>query len=199
MAKRQVRATKTRAILLEAAAHHFDHAGYNSTSLAQVCDTAQMSVGAITFHFASKADLADAVEREGRERAATVLKAAESANALVRAVTELVVAFADLLEQDVMVRAALRLAHERSAVDLLTAVWLPTVAELVRRADADGLLGADVLAQHVVDLAEYLARGAEARRRSSAAAPRDSRPLKEVCELAFRGAQPGGAAPSGVL
>ncbi|OIK23568.1 TetR/AcrR family transcriptional regulator [Streptomyces malaysiense] len=202
MAKRQERATRTRASLLEAASKHFDEAGYNSTSLAQVCDTAQLSVGAITFHFANKADLADAVEREGGERAAAalaaaVLSAAEPADAPLRTVIELIVTFADLLEQDVMVRAALRLAHERSAVDLLTAVWLPRVGELVRRAGAAGLLEADVPAQDVVDLAEYLARGAEARRRSSPAARHGSRRLKEVCELAFRGARSGSAAAGG--
>ncbi|MGW2709892.1 TetR family transcriptional regulator [Streptomyces sp. NPDC001356] len=190
MVKRQDRATRTRASLLEAAAQHFDEAGYSSTSLAQVCGTAQTSVGAITFHFANKADLAEAVELEGRQRAAAVLRATATAGAPLRTVTELIVAFAELLKRDVMTRAALRLAYERSTVDMLTDVWLPEVADLVGRASADGQLGADVSAQDLVVLAEYLARGAEARRRAALGGPADDARLAKVCELAFRGARP---------
>ncbi|WP_185992926.1 TetR family transcriptional regulator [Streptomyces sp. 130] len=175
--------------MLEAAAHHFDETGYSSTSLAQVCGTAQMSVGAITFHFANKADLAEAVEQEGRQRAAAALEAIMTNGAPLRTVTELIVAFADLLKRDVMTRAALRLAHERSTADMLTEVWLPEVADLARRASADGQLYPEVSAQDVVDLAEYLARGAEARRRSAPNGSGNADRLAEVCELAFRGAR----------
>ncbi len=191
MAKRQERATRTRASLLESAARHFDDVGYSSTSLAQVCETARMSVGAITFHFANKADLADAVEHEGRVRAATVLGSMATAEAPLGAVVELIMAFVRLLEHDVMVRAALRLAHERAAVDLLTDVWLPTVAAPVRRAFADGRPDVETPVQTVVDLAEYLARGAEALWRYAPAAQRDGARLRAVCELAFRGAWSG--------
>jgi len=187
MARQQERSARTRASLIAAAAQHFDDAGYNSTSLAQVCETAQMSVGAITFHFASKADLADAVEHEGKARARTVLESTRTTAVALKAVVQLTVAFAELLENDVMVRAALRLAHERTTTDLLTEVWLPAVASPVGQAYALGLLGADVSARDVVDLAEYLARGAEARWRTSPPLPQHSRRLERVCELALRG------------
>ncbi|WP_405783741.1 TetR family transcriptional regulator [Streptomyces sp. NBC_00859] len=190
MSKRQERSTRTRATLIAAAGQRFDDAGYPSTSLAQVCETAQMSVGAITFHFANKADLADAVEDEGRARATAVLASAGTA-APLKAVVDLTVAFAELLESDVMVRAALRLAHERSGTDLLTAAWLPAVAAHVRQAYTHGLLGADVSAEDVVDLAEYLTRGAEALWRISPSGPQQSLRLGRACELALRGVQVG--------
>jgi len=189
MAKRQERATRTRAGLIAAAAQHFDDAGYNSTSLAQVCETAQTSVGAITFHFANKADLADAVAREGEARARAVLESASTTAAPLDAVVDLTVAFAELLEHDVMVRAALRLAHERSDTDLLAEVWLPAVAVLIGQASAEGQLRANVSVGDVVDLAEYITRGAEARWRSAPPVSENSRRLGRACELALRGVQ----------
>ncbi|MFB7215729.1 TetR family transcriptional regulator [Streptomyces sp. NPDC056255] len=190
MARQQERATRTRAGLIAAAAQHFDETGYNSTSLAQVCETARTSVGAITFHFANKADLADAVASEGEARARAVVDAASTATAPPSTVAELTVAFAELLERDVLVRAALRLAHERSDVDLLTEVWLPAVAVLVDRASAQGQLRADVSVADVVDLTEYLTRGAEAWWRTTPPVSENSKRLGRACELALRGVQP---------
>ncbi|MEU8792974.1 TetR/AcrR family transcriptional regulator [Streptomyces sp. NPDC048643] len=58
---RQERAVRTREALIEAAAHLFDRDGYEVTSLAAVTAKAQVSAGALYFHFATKADLANAV------------------------------------------------------------------------------------------------------------------------------------------
>ncbi|MFF4557787.1 TetR family transcriptional regulator [Streptomyces sp. NPDC001422] len=65
---RQERAVRTREALIEAAADLFDRDGQEVTSLAAVTAKAQVSAGALYFHFATKADLADAVTRAALAR-----------------------------------------------------------------------------------------------------------------------------------
>lgn len=65
---RQERAVRTREALIEAAADLFDRDGQEVTSLAAVTAKAQVSAGALYFHFATKADLADAVTRTALSR-----------------------------------------------------------------------------------------------------------------------------------
>ncbi|MFG2452917.1 TetR family transcriptional regulator [Streptomyces sp. NPDC048512] len=65
---RQERAVRTREALIEAAATLFDRDGQEVTSLAAVTAKAQVSAGALYFHFATKADLADAVTRTALSR-----------------------------------------------------------------------------------------------------------------------------------
>ncbi len=192
MAQRQQRSERTRAALITAAAEHFDAAGYAATSLAQVCKTANTSIGAITFHFPSKVELANAVEQEGSARAQAVLESVGAAELLpLDKVVELTLAFAGLLETDTTVRAALRLAREHRGADALTQAWLPVVAALTRQASAQEEIRKGVRPQDVADLAEYLTRGAEAQLRSQDPSDGDASPpvqrLRQVWQLALDG------------
>ncbi|WP_405670515.1 ScbR family autoregulator-binding transcription factor [Streptomyces sp. NBC_01530] len=58
---RQLRAEQTRATIITAAADLFDRHGYESTSLSDIVDHAQVTKGALYFHFAAKEDLAHAI------------------------------------------------------------------------------------------------------------------------------------------
>ncbi|MFF7448021.1 MULTISPECIES: ScbR family autoregulator-binding transcription factor [unclassified Streptomyces] len=58
---RQLRAEQTRAAIIAAAAELFDRRGYESTSLSDIVDHAQVTKGALYFHFAAKQDLAHAI------------------------------------------------------------------------------------------------------------------------------------------
>ncbi|MXM66503.1 TetR family transcriptional regulator [Streptomyces sp. HUCO-GS316] len=58
---RQLRAEQTRATIITAAADLFDRRGYESTSLSDIVDHAQVTKGALYFHFAAKEDLAHAI------------------------------------------------------------------------------------------------------------------------------------------
>ncbi|WP_240499342.1 TetR family transcriptional regulator, partial [Streptomyces prasinus] len=58
---RQVRAEQTRATIITAAADLIDRQGYESTSLSDIVDHAQVTKGALYFHFAAKEDLAHAI------------------------------------------------------------------------------------------------------------------------------------------
>ncbi|MFD1657473.1 hypothetical protein ACFSL4_04305 [Streptomyces caeni] len=79
---------------------------------------------------------------------------------------ELTAAFVRLLESGVTERASLRLARERAGKDLPTLLWLPAIAELVDRAFTEGHVRAGLHPEDVVDLTEYLTRGAEAHLRA---------------------------------
>lgn len=116
MTKQQGRAARTRAVLVEAAASHFDREGYEGTSLARVCGTAGISLGALTFHFPTKAELADAVMDEGRAltQAALLEVSARPGTALGK-VVELTLELTRLLEVETPVRCAVRLARSGRA------------------------------------------------------------------------------------
>ncbi|MGW2821112.1 ScbR family autoregulator-binding transcription factor [Streptomyces sp. NPDC001443] len=58
---RQLRAEQTRATIIAAAADLFDRRGYESTSLSDIVEHAQVTKGALYFHFAAKEDLAHAI------------------------------------------------------------------------------------------------------------------------------------------
>src|ERR1700752_5120706 len=60
MAK-QERAIRTRRAILEAAGAVFDEHGYTSTTIAMVLERAEVTKGALCFHFLSKESLAPAV------------------------------------------------------------------------------------------------------------------------------------------
>lgn len=57
----QERAIRTRKIILEAAAQIFDERGYESTTIADILERADVTKGALYFHFPSKGDLARGV------------------------------------------------------------------------------------------------------------------------------------------
>jgi len=58
---RQLRAEQTRATIVKAAAELFDEYGYESASLRDIVARANVTKGAVYFHFATKEDLAHAV------------------------------------------------------------------------------------------------------------------------------------------
>ncbi|GAA1014696.1 TetR family transcriptional regulator [Streptomyces thermogriseus] len=108
---RQERGERTRRALLRAAAGEFARHGFAGTSLIRISRAADVTMGALTFHFAAKSDLAQEVEDWGilmtrqalppRRRVAGVEDVTGFARTLVR-----------LLEREVAVRAAARLAWD---------------------------------------------------------------------------------------
>jgi AcrR family transcriptional regulator len=61
---RQDRAVRTRRTILEAAAAVFDERGYNSATIGEILTRAQVTKGALYFHFSSKEELAMGVFEE---------------------------------------------------------------------------------------------------------------------------------------
>ncbi len=160
---KQERALRTRQALMKAAAEEFDRHGYDATSLSRISTVAGVSIGAMTFHFSTKADLADAVQQEGR---AVTLAALEPLTAgplsPLRLVIDLTLELARLMEQESSVRAAIRLARERPDTDAWSDAWLPMVRALLDQAYESGQLRTDALPADVTLLVEHLTNGAEA-------------------------------------
>ncbi|MEU5685029.1 TetR/AcrR family transcriptional regulator [Streptomyces venezuelae] len=161
---KQERAARTREALVRAAAHEFEQTGYEGTSLTRVAGAAGISVGALTFHFSSKAGLAQAVRTRGDAAVrACVAEAGSGTAPALDSVVALTLALARLLEEDEVVRAAVRLWREVPDSDgTWSALWLPAVAEALDRAGRTGLAPA-VGGRDVALLAEYLLAGAESR------------------------------------
>ncbi|MTE22483.1 TetR family transcriptional regulator [Streptomyces sp. TRM43335] len=149
--------------MLRAAADAFDRGGYEGTSLSQVSKAAGMSVGALTFHFSTKADLADAVLREGWEVTQAALERVTGQQTpALRVIIDLTLELARLMEENVSVRSAVRLARERPATPAWSDSWLPTVRKLLDEAHRSGQLREGALPADVATLVEHLTSGAEA-------------------------------------
>lgn len=110
---RQARAELTRRRILEAAAMLFDERGYQAASTAEVLARSGVSRGSMYFHFASKEDLAKAVIAE--QGAWMSLDVAPPA--ALQAVIDVSHAFARALQENVIARAAVRLAVEYGTFD----------------------------------------------------------------------------------
>ncbi|GHD82083.1 transcriptional regulator [Streptomyces sp. CB03578] len=195
---KQERALRTRIALIRAAASEFDTAGYDGTSLSRISGAAGMSIGAVTFHFPSKTELADAVQEEGRAvtEAALSSRSAENLPAL-RMVVDLTLELARLMDEEPAVRAAIRLSRERPGTGSWSDVWLPAVRELLDRAYESGQLRENALPADVTTLVEYLTSGAEAYMRSRIGTEAEFESavaqLKRVWHLALAGVSADGS------
>ncbi len=159
----QERARLTRGALLQAAAVEFDCFGYSGTSLSRISGAAEVTMGALTFHFHSKTALADAVRRQGVLATRPLLLPGAVAGPV-----ELIESLIDLLQTDVEVRAAARLTREQpDAPHNWYAAWeqaLRALAQQVGRVrPLPGQEEESVTA--LVQLGQSLVVGAEATRR----------------------------------
>ncbi|MFE6721739.1 ScbR family autoregulator-binding transcription factor [Streptomyces albidoflavus] len=111
--KKQERAARTRSQLIAAAADVFAENGFVRTNLVAVSQRAQVSTGALHFHFARKEDLAAAVVHEAVDgiRAATGSAHRSPVCALQRLI-DTSHAIAELLRTDSVVRAGVLLNQD---------------------------------------------------------------------------------------
>ncbi|WP_331739407.1 TetR/AcrR family transcriptional regulator (plasmid) [Streptomyces sp. NBC_00637] len=164
---KQERALRTRAAVIKAAAVQFDRAGYDGTSLSQISQLAGISIGAVTFHFPTKQELADAVQLEGRSVTLAALEArATTSQPALCQVVDLTLELARLMEEEPSVRSAVRLGRERPGTASWSEAWLPAVRDLLEQAYAAGQLKESAPPADMVTLVEHLTSGAEAYIRS---------------------------------
>ncbi|MCZ0986249.1 MULTISPECIES: ScbR family autoregulator-binding transcription factor [Streptomyces] len=108
---RQLRAEQTRATIITAAADLFDRQGYESTSLSDIVGHAQVTKGALYFHFAAKEDLAHAIlEIQARSAQQVVAEVEGRGYSSLEALMRATFAVARLAVEDPVPRAGLRLA-----------------------------------------------------------------------------------------
>lgn len=140
---KQERAARTRRSLIRAAAETFAEVGFVPASLTVISKRAGVSNGALHFHFANKAVLAEAVEAEAAESVRRLTEAArarqgDSLQAVVDATHELMAALA----QDAVVRAGFELCGDiaRRTPSPLRGQWQRWVEDSLRRAERGGAL-----------------------------------------------------------
>ncbi|MEU3773169.1 TetR/AcrR family transcriptional regulator [Streptomyces sp. NPDC032472] len=173
----------TRKHLIAVAGVEFDRNGYEGTSFTRLSRSAGVSVGALTFHFSSKAELAFAVEESGRAATrAVVERVMVGGGPALDTLAALVVALGSLIETDPAVRATARLTQERAGAGAgpeWYGCWLPAAGVLLDRARSEGRLRPDADPRPAVLLLAHLVGGTVARVRHG----RIRRPGAAVGEL----------------
>ncbi|QEV57392.1 TetR/AcrR family transcriptional regulator [Streptomyces spectabilis] len=192
---KQERAARTREALVQAAAEAFDRAGFHGTSLGRISKAAGISMGALTFHFPTKDELADTVQLRGltvtRDAVQRLLTGREAA---LETVVDLTLELAALLQEEAVVRAAARLTRERESAPQgapWPSSWLPAVEGLLEAMPA-GQLRAGCDPRTVLALVGHLVAGVESYLRSCAAQGCDTcksapEQLARIWELALYG------------
>ena len=147
----------TRSRLVEVAAQVFAEHGYSATTYEQLVQATGLSRGAFYFHFPSKEKLAVEVLRRTKDRwLAQVSQRVAGAGDAAAALREFGPALIELHLTDPAGWVASGLAREsatgselRAAAADVTRSWLAAIAELVRAAQAQGGVRADLDAEQV--------------------------------------------------
>ncbi len=107
----QTRAVATRSAVLVAAARVFERHGFSAASISQILNEANVTKGALYFHFDSKASLASAIiEEQSNWRVANT----EESTCPTQRLIDLGYRFVYALQSDPLVRASIRLTIERN-------------------------------------------------------------------------------------
>lgn len=151
----------TRNHLIAVAGVEFDRNGYDGTSFSRLSRSAGVSIGALTFHFPTKAELAAAVEESGRSATRAVVEdITATEGAALDTASALILGLGRLIETDPVVRATARLTLERpGAGPEWRGCWLPEVGALLGRAAERGELRPDVDPRPVALLTAHLMGG----------------------------------------
>jgi AcrR family transcriptional regulator len=145
---RQERAVRTRNALIESAAELFDRDGFETASLSMISARAGVSSGALHFHFASKAELVDAVGRAAALRLDQIT--APVADSTLQSLIDTTYAFVRALGRDAVLRAGFGLGCGRDVEHPDTGLcraWQVWVEEVLAKAEAEGALAPGVSAE----------------------------------------------------
>ncbi|NXY96229.1 TetR/AcrR family transcriptional regulator [Streptomyces sp. BR123] len=136
--------------LVTAAAEMFDRKGYVNATLGEITGAARVTKGALYFHFASKGDLAHAVQTRGCTLLAeSVDRLAAGSGSPLQTLIDFTHWLARGLREEAALRANFRLSRdlrgEETAGGDFTRAWMTTAWSLLDRAGAAGELqdGAD--------------------------------------------------------
>ena len=149
----QERAKISRRQILQGAADRFEVTGYGSTSMNDIVSAAQMTKGAVYFHFSSKDELAQAVIEEQHQISISAFTAVAATGA--PALEQLVMVCHEMGRQLVaepIVRAGIRLTLELASADGSQGPYVAWIRELRKLAEAAKLEG-------VAKVHEYLRAG----------------------------------------
>ncbi|NED93286.1 TetR/AcrR family transcriptional regulator [Streptomyces sp. SID11233] len=150
MAK-QDRAIRTRQTILSAAATVFEKHGYQAATIAEILSEAQVTKGALYFHFQSKEELAQGVLSEQEQRLGVPERACKT-----QELVDVIMLHAYRLQTDPMVRAGVRLSLDQQAHDLDRSGpflnWGEVLRGLLDKAQAQGELLPHVVPRETSDV-----------------------------------------------
>lgn len=191
---RQERAARTRNSLIHAAAAEFDRHGFAGASLSRISGAAEISTGALTFHFATKGELAAAVQQQGGlATTRSVRRVAAAPEPAAQRVISLTLALAALLQDETVVRAAARLSREAVMTGPdWPGLWTPYLRELLAAALSEGQLQPHARPETVFAFVVHLVTGVEEGIRSHAGSPGPRVPgaveeLRDIWDLVMAG------------
>ena len=146
---KQERAKRTREQILAAAARTFEEVGYTAARLEDIARDAQVTKGALYFHFRSKADLALAVLEAHHARWGEIAREVSGYGAdPLTTVVALSFAVGANFRSNQIARAGVRLGNEHRAIDVELPTpfvgWVSRLTELLEAARTQGLLAAGV-------------------------------------------------------
>ncbi|MDQ8706878.1 ScbR family autoregulator-binding transcription factor [Streptomyces sp. LHD-70] len=160
MAKQQ-RSERTVERLVGAAAEEFAANGFAKATLADVSRSAGVTKGALFFHFATKDELAEAVQLRGQDLLETAVEERREAEpSCLQVLIDVTHHLNALLREDPFIRAGVRITRERTngkpqPLDFYP-LWLGRLGRLLEHARRNGELGrsvADVSAHTLVTAA----------------------------------------------
>ncbi|MDT0612746.1 ScbR family autoregulator-binding transcription factor [Streptomyces lancefieldiae] len=140
---KQERAVRTREALIRSAAEVFHQEGFTAASLTVISSRAGVSNGALHFHFASKAVLADAVEDAAAGVLQTIMdRRSSAASCILQHIVDATHELACGLRNDAVLRAGFELSGEAGRVPRtdLRLRWKSWVTDMVERAGHSGEL-----------------------------------------------------------
>ncbi|MBV9092012.1 MAG: TetR/AcrR family transcriptional regulator [Mycobacteriaceae bacterium] len=163
---RQARSEATRQKIVNAAVDLFGDVGYAETGFGEIIERAQMTKGALYYHFDSKEQLAASIIEEG---GAAVLNAfGDMANSAAPALETMIhgsFVVAELMVTNKVARTAVQLGRALAGFSRAAARaygdWLAAMAAVAHRAAAEGDLRGDVDPESVADCVTSAMLGAE--------------------------------------
>ncbi|OIJ92360.1 TetR family transcriptional regulator [Streptomyces monashensis] len=128
--------------------------------LNSVCAEAGVTLGALTFHFRCKAELASAVVDEGLGELQRILRACPDTDRPLHDLSALLLQATTALRNNVLTRAATRLTEEGHGDSHWPGTWHAEVLRLLERASVIGELAEDVRPTTAVCLITHAVEGA---------------------------------------
>jgi AcrR family transcriptional regulator len=151
---RQARSEATRRKIIASAVELFNEIGYPATGLGDIIDRAEMTKGALYYHFESKESLATAIIEEGSAHLAEAFRNITSSSApALESIIHGVFVVADLMSTDRVARSGLQLLRAFSEFNNVAARtyggWVTEMTERAQQAIDEGDLRDDLDPQTV--------------------------------------------------
>ena len=151
---RQARSEATRSKIIASAVELFNEIGYAATGLGDIIERAEMTKGALYYHFDSKESLATAIIEEGGARLAEAFRSITTSSApTLESMIHGVFVVADLLSTDQIARSGTHLLRAFGEFNQAAAGtyrgWVAEMTERTRQAIDEGDLRSDLDPQAV--------------------------------------------------